>query len=157
MKKLSFLLAFVSIFTACKNKQIAAEPQDSIQFKIFYTAEYCGGAAPTEEIMEQLNQPKPYSDSIYIHSMKDADRTEVAVKLLLKKGEGSVMSLPPGDYNAFITPVHQIDSASEDMGMEQCYYMQSRMPFFSFKIESTSVIISDTLLKTCDPCVPPRP
>lgn len=150
-------MALVTIFISCKNKKIAAEQQNAIQFRIYYIEEYCGGAEPTEEIMEQMMQPKPYSDSLYIHKIEDANREEIAVKIRLKKGEGSLLSLPPGHYNAFNTPIHSIDSASEDMGKEQCYFMQSRMPFFSFKIEGANAMITDTLMKSCDPCIPPRP
>lgn len=157
MKNILTALALTLFFVACKSNKVQTDNQDAIQFNIYFIEEYCGGAEPTEEIMESFRTPKPLNDTLYIHKMQDGFREETPVKVNMKKGHGSLLSLPPGIYNAFTQAVYTIDSSSEDMAMQQCRFEQSRMPFFTFKVEEAKAVISDTLNRNCDPCEPPRP
>ena len=38
------------------------------------TSDYCGGANPNDELIEELNTPKPFNGTIYIH--KDPERRD---------------------------------------------------------------------------------
>jgi hypothetical protein len=157
MKNLLIIASFLLFLLACKNNQSGIQNTNAIQFDIYYTEQYCGGAAPPDELMEELHTPKPYSDTIYIHEIKDARREAASLKIRLKKGKGDLPYLANGVYVAYKAPVYQIDSSSSDFGRENCYYESSFMPFFTFTISEPNQFITDTVNIQCDPCVPPMP
>lgn len=144
------------IISSCKNntQQLSSE---SIKFQISSVSDYCGGAAPTDEVMQELQTPKPYEAVLYIHAATDARREGQFLELELRKGFASTVSLAAGDYVAYNKPVYQIDSSQSDWGAEMCKYEQSFMPLFNFKINGPSELVTDTCMLQCDPCVPPMP
>lgn len=64
MNRLIFILACLGI-TLVTQAQTKGRPQFvEIQGLVTQTADYCGGARPTEEILEELSKPKPLANHI---------------------------------------------------------------------------------------------
>lgn len=76
---------------------IGNSQKKAVSFQINYRQSYCGGARPSEEIMADLNKPKPYSyQSIIIISSKGK------VDSIKTNENGDVkINLRAGKYKAF--------------------------------------------------------
>jgi len=61
-----FIFISVFIFISC-NSSKSSTTNESATFKVLFTADYCGGAYPGDEILEALQTPKPLkNEKIYI-------------------------------------------------------------------------------------------
>ena len=63
--KTQFLLLFsvLALFTNCKSKKNSENAKVSIELTV--SRDYCGGAAPNEEMLKELTDSKPYVDGIF--------------------------------------------------------------------------------------------
>jgi len=83
MKKV-VLLSLISIaMLSCKTQLV----ERSIKFNITSTSDYCGGANPPEELIADLQNPKPFTGTLYIH--KDNGRVDEGVALDFKEGKST--------------------------------------------------------------------
>ena len=89
-----------------KNKAASVSvPDQKIKFKISgtvnVTTPYCGGAAPSEEIMENSRKPQPYNAKVFyvrkgnINSMK----AEIILSFTTNTKGEFVIELPEGTYS----------------------------------------------------------
>lgn len=104
MRKYFFLIyLLVGFFCVLSIKAQNNKPlKQNIVIKITQTSSYCGGAAPTQDIINSLNTPAPAKDiKIYIRTGK----TNNVKKTIVYQGITNDMAcvqvqLPPGDYVA---------------------------------------------------------
>jgi hypothetical protein len=89
---------------AVKNEPVpareASDPQRISGF-ISQTSSYCGGARPTEEILEEYNRPKPYvGKTLYVtEGEKNHGGNKVVGKVVANDSGYFVITLPPGVYS----------------------------------------------------------
>ena len=72
----------------------------SISGKVVQTSTYCGGAAPTEEILESLRKEKPFPNKALVVRAGSANHLKSPVlREFTADAEGNFkVSLPPGEY-----------------------------------------------------------
>lgn len=103
--------------------------------QVMYTKAYCGGAAPSEEMLEQYRTPMPLAD-LKLHVRKGSSNTlgQSPVQTVQTDGEGRfTFTLPPGEYclitddrlkkpdpNSFKPGAQQIDIACSDAWIVKC-------------------------------------
>ncbi|NNJ54882.1 MAG: hypothetical protein HKP14_02050 [Bacteroidia bacterium] len=158
MKKI-FLLGILSlVLFACSNKLANRE----IKVKLNYTSEYCEGAAPSEEIINSLQKPKPYTGNVFLH--KEADRGDDGVELAFLNGTSKIAGLSSGTYYIFKSKkITNIDSFYKHTPIEtpmidpNCLIEWGDIVLTSFTIEKNTKAITRTIHVACNPCEPPRP
>jgi len=67
-KNLLYLIPLVSVLIGCKGKsKISADDKNARTISIEYQEQYCGGAQPNDEVMEDINELKLFANqSAYI-------------------------------------------------------------------------------------------
>ena len=145
------------IFSACSNKLA----KSNINLQLHYTSDYCGGAAPSDEMIADLETPKWYNGTLYIHENKE--RNDHGISVLFEEGQANISGIAEGTYYVYRHPKMNIDSLYEatiknfpmiDLNCLQDWQNKSLM---SFTISKEIKSVSDTLYFECNPCEPPRP
>jgi len=148
-----FAVALLSI--GCKSQQV----QDrTIKLTVTETSDYCGGAAPNEELMLELLKEKPFTGTIYVHSI--SDRTDDGQKLVISNGELKQSGFSEGVYFVYFHPkFDREDPANAKLGDEKvsCLEMVSFQHSAKFFITKETKSVNFNVHKMCDPCSPPRP
>src|SRR4051812_11044433 len=71
----------------------------TVSGKVTQTSSYCGGARPSEEMMEQYNKPKPYAGKIfYVRKGKENNKKAVVLKFISDSAGNFSFQLPAGSY-----------------------------------------------------------
>lgn len=81
--------------------QLTAQDKHTISGKILFTTSYCGGPAPSKEMLEEHATPRPYTGkTLYVKKGK-VNLAENKVILSFKADEKGNFSfnLPPGEYS----------------------------------------------------------
>ena len=154
MKQIALVFGLVILSYSCGNR--GDKDMRTIQFEIYNTSQYCGGAPPDEEMQKDLNTPKPTNDTFYIYD--SPDRMGDPVQLVVNKGKGEIPYLNEGEYMAFrFSPDHMKKMERSPDPMAGCYMDYYRRMYFTFEVKPETEMISDTVHFQCDPCVPPAP
>ncbi len=103
MKKILFLL----LLTACSSvqrstpgQQSAAASDSPVMGLVTLTSSYCGGARPTDEVMQEYNTPKPYAGKVLY--FREGDKNDLNKKIVAKTVTNDSgyfeVKLPVGTY-----------------------------------------------------------
>jgi hypothetical protein len=92
-----------TLLGGCKTTSIGNGNQTNmyqVSGTITYTSDYCGGAAPPEELLNQLKTPTPYMGKIlHIRAAQTNDFSKPILHTLVTDSLGHFsVSLPPGNY-----------------------------------------------------------
>jgi hypothetical protein len=96
MKKLitSILVALMPIATVQAQKI-------KVTIQCTLTADYCGGAAPTDEMLENLAKPKPLAQQEF-YIVKGTKNTNKVYQKIVTDDDGKIkLNLPKGVYSVF--------------------------------------------------------
>lgn len=157
---LCFATAMLLLVVGCKsNKQLNPPREDTlnVEITVTQTASYCGGARPSEEILQELNSPTP-SANTKVFIGRGAENTghgfilETATDV-----DGKVrVELPSGDYY-LVFETKTIENKTKLLGAfreETAYYSAMdvdcleiwfKQPDFFFSVEknkSKSVVVN---------------
>lgn len=157
------ILAFATILTLAF--LFAFMPPKKVLFKgkVSYTAQYCGGAAPSQEMLDEMAKEKPYANSVLC--VKTLSETDLKSKPVITKvttdenGNFSVV-LDKGKY-ALVTEDKTQDFSKGIMAKfgnsSNCISWQNT-PDMTFTIAKKSKIVTNLRFdRQCNPCTPPRP
>lgn len=128
-----------------------------VTLEITQTDDYCGGAVPPEEILEEMRTPRPMPEqTIYIsqvrkNSLIALNVVEGKATAELKPGKYEVRTHSPEDVEAFLLKFR----VGEDM--TQCYRDWMGKVVAEFEISKDLSMVKFNVHKTCDPCAPPPP
>ena len=146
---------------SCKTQLI----ERSIKFEITSTEDYCGGAAPPEEMLAELKTPKPYNGIVYIH--KDVNRADDGITLNVTEGKSSQVGFIEGEYFIFkdekINPDNfhkKQEEAVKDGGVPadiNCIMNNNLIMLGKFTVAADTKSISKNIHIICDPCELPKP
>ena len=132
-----------------------------IKFEITQTQDYCGGAMPPEEVLEEYRTPKPFAGTLYIH--QNAGRTDDGIALKFENGSATTEGLVRGTYTVFLEKKMDIEAMTNDESIARqgidigCLQAQNLMPIFSFEVEAKTKKITNKVHLKCNPCLPPAP
>lgn len=135
--------------------------KETIQFEFLHTSEYCGGAYPPEELLEELRTPSPYSGTVYVHQHED--RSDTGIQLEFKEGKVAQEGFVEGKYFMFLYPKYaptenESTRVTPTYGPTvECFKKRSLTVLTSFEISRESTEIKKTIHVACDPCALPRP
>jgi len=157
MKNILFI-AFVGsllVLSSCASRKVK---EKMTVLQVLATHEYCGGAMPSEELLEDLNKPKPLSNTkIYI--APSGQETSHIHEYKLDKNGMVNLRLEGTDYLVFLYNPVEVDkeikaqSESADAQDSEC------LPAWKLLISSDLIIpeeeqekIEILLHVICDPC-----
>jgi hypothetical protein len=144
------LMLAILVFSSCGNRK----KKKPVNLTLFYTQQYCGGAAPDDEILEQYKIVKPFTDTIYLH--QSPDRHDDGVMFILNKlGKVKLEGLSEGSYFAFRFPKINLETIKMDPlkpGDPLCEYHYQSREMITLDIEPYTTDLSDTLRFSCSPC-----
>lgn len=137
----------------------------SIKLEVTATKDYCGGANPAEEMLEELKKPQPYSGTLYLHNNKA--RQDDGIEIVFVDGLATADGLNNGFYYMFTEKKIDIDKIQEDqeslekMAIEGidigCLFGESQRSVFEFEVDDKTKIITQQMHIRCNPCLPPAP
>jgi hypothetical protein len=158
VKKTILIIGVILTIASCAGKKII-EPE-GILFSANYTEEYCGGAPPSDELIESLMTPKPYSDSIYLH--QSAKRDDEGVKFAFNKnGQKDIIGLVNGEYFVFLNAKRSREyyqnTVDNNLIDPNCMYDFNQMIIEKIVVSDTTTVIGFNIHKMCNPCEPPKP
>ena len=98
MKNIFLLVFFGSLLML--HAQTVATKKFTIKGRVTQSASYCGGARPSEEMMNELNKAKPYAGKVfYVKKGKQNDAKQKVIMTLVCDSVGNFSgTLPPGNY-----------------------------------------------------------
>ena len=154
MKFFTALLAAL-LFVSCKLNQV----NRTIKFNITSTSDYCGGAIPSEEIMESLITPSSFNGTLYFH--KNTDRSDKGIAQEFKNGKASIKGLVNGEYAIFKHPpinMDKLENSDSDENLEnECEMMRNLQMLEMVNIDKETKEVSIHIHFICDPCQEPMP
>ena len=149
------------LISACGGRKAVMDEEHNTILSVTYTSEYCGGAYPDDEILEELMVPKPFEkETIYIFNN---DNVQDIVSYQLNK-EGKVsLNLQVGkytvcQYNHLKVAQEMEEQLSQGPGKEGFC-----PPDWKFEIAAELEVgekggeYTVNLHLVCDPCKEPKP
>ena len=160
---------------------MAADDLNARVLSVQFTEQYCGGAQPTDEMMEKMTQLRPYSNaSIFISKFNDGRNFTEEQEIKLDKGGIATLSLDSGLYAvSFYQMVFEVeeedDKAQPDKMQDveeeeeeeevydeaamkaECDIQWKRMSVVPLKIVGGKSAYTLIMNKECNPCEEPRP
>src|SRR5687768_11984069 len=94
------ILPFIILVVSCSGRKKETSAAHSFSGLVTQTSSYCGGARPSEEILEEYNKPKPYIGKV-LHVREGKDNVsggKVVLRIVTNDSGYFSGSLPPGSY-----------------------------------------------------------
>ncbi len=148
----SFVLA--SFLSCGTSKNMAGKEDLNVPVKVTvnYTADYCGGAYPSDDILKSLKKSKLMTNKKMFVSKAGAEKD--AMMEMTTSAEGVFeASLEPGTYMIFL-PEKMSEFVSKMVSKEACEAWR-KTPNGSFEVTEESSSLTVNIHKTCNPCQEP--
>ena len=143
-----FLIALIAY--SCGPKTPHKSVESSMMITMYERADYCGGANPSDEILEALKEPKPMRNTVvYIQINDESDPIEVSTD---EKGVARI-EIMHGSYPVLLKEKFKYPMPSDPSSY--CAEWKSK-PDGLLTIAENSGEASVTLHRTCNPCEKPR-
>lgn len=140
MRKLIPYLFVISSFTLFA--------QQKVKIHVTFTNQYCGGAAPTDEILESYNKPQNLSDFIILIEGKKHFKVKTDSTGTVK------VALKAGIYKVYLTKkTNEKLYTNYNPGCEKMLHN----PYGKLQIESVKKEYELNLHFSCNPCELPKP
>ncbi len=157
---LLILIGFMAASTACKSRKTDKVPVSHFYFEKI--EQYCGGAAPSQEMMDEISLPRPMTQTTFYFYPSDAyGQTEPFILTTDDKGKASAR-IPAGQYSIHL---HSPESALKELEKykdmdvnEDCLREFLQMSKFDIPISfEEDREIQIPIMLDCNPCLPPAP
>lgn len=151
------MLSVISLNIGCKAKKIAGAHQLSLT--ISSTNEYCGGAAPSEEMLKEMSTPKVLPNATVYFVKRNDEGVNTEEFAFTTDGKGRIsLQLMPGHYYVYNMSQKQLNESVVNMTPEikECtlaFLHQSAFDFPVFEDIDSKIIFHIR----CNPCLPPAP
>ncbi|MCO4818781.1 MAG: hypothetical protein KC517_04090 [Bacteroidetes bacterium] len=179
-KNLLYLIPLVSVLIGCKGKsKISADDKNARTISIEYQEQYCGGAQPNDEVMEDINELKLFANqSAYISKFVNPKTFTDEIKVNFDKAGFATVALDTGLYVVSFYQLNipapvvedkaepdktqdvsndQEDAMDEDAYKAACELNWKRMTATPLKIIGGKSAYKVIMNKECNPCEEPRP
>jgi hypothetical protein len=141
-----------------KNATATSETSSAMKVSLSVTisSDYCGGAAPSDEMIAELKQPKQFSNQkCYITTSKASKELPSDMTLLTSSASGTIeASLETGTYFVYLAEKISAKHNTKDRSATECMQWKTT-PNGSFTVGSDKRIAFN-LHKTCNGCAAPR-
>jgi hypothetical protein len=139
-----FSLSWTVLFlTGCKSKKVAGTHELNLTFSS--SQEYCGGAAPSEEMLKELSTPKILPNTtVYFVKRNDEGNT--------------IEEIPYTTDNIYSMSQKQLEEMVSKMDEQATECTRQHMHQSAFDFPVFEDIEAKIVIHTrCNPCLPPAP
>lgn len=171
---MTILLTFALVFglNACKTQKGAIDdpngsnqvnsqdaPARMVTITGLFSEEYCGGAPPSDEMVEEMEREKPFANqTLHIYTLGLGEGEYFKLKT---DDNGQVKKrLKPGRYLVYPITKEAYDKLIEsttDRHLKECYRAHYVAPIAAFDIVKGDEEAQFIYRKMCNPCEEPRP
>lgn len=133
----------------------------TIHLEVTATRDYCGGANPGEEMLQEYRQPRPYQGQIYVHSSRE--REDEGIALTVSDGRATVKGLTKGEYFLYFDKKINEEDIKNNVKFKglnvdpECLLFENRKALAEFAVNEETKTLQFELHKVCNPCLPPAP
>jgi len=125
-----------------------------VKMTVNFTSDYCGGAYPSDEILEAWKKERPLSKKKF-YVLKVGDELDQMMEMSTATDGTCSMELEPGQYQIFL-PEKRGEAFGKFINKEQCETWK-KTPNGTFEVTNTAQELTAKVHKTCSPCQdPPR-
>ena len=151
MKKIllqSLIPLCVLMLFSCKSNKGNSSKIASKQITVTMVSEYCGGANPSAEVLEDLKKPKPAGnmDVVLVDNEKQ-------IPFATDENGLSSISLKPGKYQVFLA--EKLDATAYSANVEAICDKWKAKPNGSLEVLKGQDSIEVEISKDCNPCNQP--
>ena len=152
------LIVFVSgVFISGQRKKSKLKSNELIEVKgmITETQSYCGGAAPPQDLLDELSKPKPIKGYyLYVRRNSNEMKNPILHRIITDSNGKFKINLPVGIYSVvdeskkdsqvYNEYINTYKQASESFGPidVKCYLKYFSTPDFSIKVEKAKKTIN---------------
>lgn len=115
-------LLLIALVAACRAPQEMQQPNQptGLTIRATYTGSYCGGMAPTDEMLENARQQRPYPNKVFIIEADDERKKQYTVTT---DQEGIArVALPYGSYR-IKSDIHFNEKLLEELKANKNYHV----------------------------------
>jgi hypothetical protein len=142
----AFFVALVCLLQAQKATNTPKKTY-KISGKITQTSLFCGGARPTEEMMREMEVPKPYKNKVlYVRAGKiNTTAKSVLLKFTADSAGSFSFTLPPGEYVIIQAEqvkklnLKKLPSGKDFMINKKCLDEWWKKPYYALVIKDADV------------------
>jgi hypothetical protein len=148
------------VLQSCKTKKVETsqvKTMMNVQFTFLQTAQYCGGAAPPDELIKRLETPSPlHKQRLYF---KAINKTEGQWTKYQFDHHQKNIQLEVGSYEVYLTSPGTVDEYVSSLGLsdKECALKWYSRKLTEFIIDAKSVEKTVQIHFDCNPCLTPRP
>ncbi len=156
------IIAGIFALTAFSNLCNPETGNFTIKGKVFFTSDYCGGAAPSPEVLEKLKEEKIFATQmLYVKKWNENFQNEAVFKEITTNENGvfSVV-LPKGKYGLFVKEKTQDFSTgimAKFGNTPKCKAWQNTPDIVLDVVKKSKKLQTFRFRQTCNACLPPRP
>ena len=142
-------LSIIVFFFACNPKMTANATDTNTMLTVYMTSDYCGGANPSDEILDDLKTPRLLkSKSIFIKVGE-----EKIVEVNTDKNGVAIVDMEAGTYGIFLQGKHSYKVAAN--ADEYCKEWKET-PNGVLTLSENQMEAKVTLHNSCNLCLPAR-
>jgi hypothetical protein len=161
-----FIIAIGLILVqSCKTKQVETvqavteqvKTSVAVNFTFLQTAQYCGGAAPPEELIKRLETPSPlHKQRLYFKLVGQEEAQWFKHQFDHHK---KTIQLESGSYEVYLTSPGTVDDYVSKLGLsdKKCAVKWYSRKLAEFTVDAKSTDKTIILHFDCNPCLTPRP
>ncbi len=165
-------VGLLSLMVACKATKVSVDTSEDkgsnakakgpFTLNVIYGEQYCGGAQPTDGIIEDISRPKPFlNGKIYIAEEGPNQEVIDEKEVQLDKEANVKLNLDSGRYFISLIPLtpEPMDSSLSPAEMDKikCNNQWRKVTGRSFVLGGQNPSYQIALLKECNPCEEPKP
>jgi len=152
--KYGFTLLLTFLIFSCNQKALKNNGGETLEvtLNIVFTADYCGGAYPPDEVIQQMKIKKPMPNGEIV-LVRTGSEEQTRVKT---DQQGNVLiSLKTGNYSVFFPNKLTAEPSEQTISKEDCVKWKET-PDAGFDVTKDVSTYQLYVHKSCNPCEAPR-
>lgn len=158
MRTNSLIIAGVVVLSLFLMANSTCNKKKKVQVSFTQTSAYCGGAAPNEKLLQELNTPKPLT-GVMLHVLRKGDKDKNMIHVILSESNLELL-LKNGTYEVFKEMnedvFNKVDKV-KDEELKMCLMEWYMAPKATFEVTDETTSIEVNIHADCNPCYPPAP
>lgn len=154
---LTVIIIIATLLGACKSKK--KDGEFAVELEVYTSSDYCGGAAPTDEIMKELTKSSLFTNGTLYFVLRNDEGGAVKEFTVNTNAKGKFkIYLTPGMYDIYLKSKDDrkkvVESVEENFRECTGIFMEQAPGHVHVWSDVKQKIDLHTM---CNPCLPPAP